>query len=94
MIPNERLAQLLKQAIQWQISQCRYHNIQDFPYSLYKDHQCDASQLPTVTTHILSGHLDEIWYMAFSNTGKWLASCSKDKTAIIWNVQVFFSMVG
>ncbi|CAK9178723.1 unnamed protein product [Ilex paraguariensis] len=34
----------------------------------------------------LCGHKDEVWYVKFSNKGQYLASGSKDYTAIIWEV--------
>jgi WD40 repeat protein len=39
---------------------------------------------------ILREHRDEVWFLQFSNNGKYLASASNDKSAIIW--KVFFSL--
>lgn len=33
------------------------------------------------------GHSDEIWHVAYSHDGKYLASVSKDKSCIIWNME-------
>ncbi|XP_021736376.1 protein KAKU4-like isoform X2 [Chenopodium quinoa] len=33
---------------------------------------------------ILEGHQDEVWCLQFSHKGKYLASASKDRSAIIW----------
>lgn len=34
----------------------------------------------------MDAHKDEVWYIQFSNNGKYLASASKDATALIWEV--------
>lgn len=35
---------------------------------------------------VLQAHLDEVWFLQFSNNGKYLASSSYDRSAIIWEV--------
>lgn len=35
---------------------------------------------------ILDAHDDEVWFVQFSHNGKYLASASNDRTAIIWEV--------
>lgn len=35
---------------------------------------------------ILQGHSDEVWFLQFSHNGKYLASSSKDQSAMIWEV--------
>lgn len=35
---------------------------------------------------ILEEHTDEVWFLQFSHDGKYLASSSKDQSAIIWEV--------
>ncbi|CAG8545721.1 3038_t:CDS:2, partial [Scutellospora calospora] len=77
---------LLEQATTFQRISCLYHNSDKY-ISLYSDHVCDRSQFPSKTTHIFERHEDEVWYVAFSNNGKFLASASKDKTAIIWSLE-------
>ncbi|CAG8595998.1 14646_t:CDS:10 [Acaulospora morrowiae] len=86
MIPEHRLETLLEQATTLQRMSCLYHNTDEY-ISLYSDHVCDRSQFPTVTTHTFLQHTDEVWYVAFSNNGKFLASASRDKTAIIWSIE-------
>ena len=90
MIPQRRFATLLSQARSWQQNQCLYHNAPSDPrtFSLYTDHLCDTSPFPRVTTAILEVHTDEVWNMEWSHNGQYLASASKDKTAIIWRVEV------
>ncbi|KAF7970217.1 hypothetical protein HWV62_24744 [Athelia sp. TMB] len=55
-------------------------------YSLYADHTCDRAAFPGTTTAILSVHTDEVWNIEWSHCGGFLASASRDKTAIIWRV--------
>lgn len=38
---------------------------------------------------VLQAHLDEVWFLQFSNNGKYLASSSSDRSAIIWEVNFF-----
>ncbi|KAJ3503248.1 hypothetical protein NLJ89_g8518 [Agrocybe chaxingu] len=46
----------------------------------------DDSKSPLVVTieQVLQGHKDEIWNICWSNSGKYLASASKDHNVIIW----------
>ena len=39
---------------------------------------------PWITTSILEAHKDEVWNIQWSHDGMYLASASKDKSAIIW----------
>jgi len=88
MVPEHRLETLLEQATALQRLSCLYHNA-DARISLYSDHVCPRSQFPSVTKHIFEGHSDEVWYVAFSRSGKYLASASKDKTVIIWSMEIW-----
>ncbi|KAG6519755.1 WD repeat-containing protein 26 homolog [Zingiber officinale] len=87
MIPERRLEHLIEQALNVQREACYFHNSVEGCLSLYTDHQCGKDQLPSQTTQILQEHHDEVWYIQFSNQGKYLASSSNDKSAIIWEVQ-------
>lgn len=87
MIPQHRLETLLEQAKAMQRIDCVYH-ASDTPISLLTDCACDPSAFPSVTTHILTEHTDEIWRLEFSHDGEWLATAGRDKTAIIWSVKV------
>jgi len=94
--PESRLKKLLLQAVRFQESNCLYHNVTEEILSLYEDHACDPTQIPTETHQILEKHTDEVWYIKFSHNGKLLASASKDSTVIIWEVtadQVRFSKI-
>lgn len=87
MLPEHRLASLLDQVKQTQISKCLYHNTANSP-SLYSDHVCDRNQFPLATVKILSNHRDEVWFVQFSNDGTQLATGGKDSTVIIWDLDV------
>lgn len=89
MLPQRRLAVLLEQAKSFQRQNCVFHNA-DAQLSLLADCRCDANSFPSLTTHTLTGHTDEIWRLEFSHNGEWLATAGRDKTAIIWNVKVRF----
>jgi WD40 repeat protein len=86
LLPERRLERLVLQAIQLQKRDCLYHNAPDDALSLFEDHRCSPLHLPRKVKHVLSAHTDEVWFVQFSHNGKYLASASKDKTAIIWNV--------
>ncbi|KAI9827694.1 MAG: hypothetical protein M1819_006895 [Sarea resinae] len=88
MIPEHRLAVLLDQVKQNQISNCLYHNTAS-PPSLYSDHMCNRSQFPLRTTLELSQHSDEVWFLDFSHDGTKLATASKDKTVVIYATDTF-----
>ncbi|KAA8538957.1 hypothetical protein F0562_025649 [Nyssa sinensis] len=80
-----RLESLVESAVCAQRNYCRYHNSAD-TVSLYEDHSCGREQFPTETVQILWDHKDEVWFVKFSNNGKYLASSSRDGKVIIWEV--------
>ncbi|GLB34733.1 putative WD40 repeat-like protein [Lyophyllum shimeji] len=88
MIPQRRFATLLNQAQAHQRQHCLYHNSpsDSSAFSLYTDHHCNKSAFPRITTTILEVHTDEVWNMEWSHDGSYLATASKDKTAIIWRL--------
>lgn len=47
-----------------------------------------GSNLKKTLLQVLGAHRDEVWFLQFSNNGKYLASASNDKTAIIWEVSL------
>uniref|UniRef100_A0A2N9G4W9 CTLH domain-containing protein n=1 Tax=Fagus sylvatica TaxID=28930 RepID=A0A2N9G4W9_FAGSY len=87
MIPEKRLEHLVEQALDVQRDACMFHNSLDSDLSLYSDHQCGRSRIPSQTLQILQAHTDEVWFLEFSHNGKYLASSSKDQSAIIWEVK-------
>ncbi|KAI4308139.1 hypothetical protein L6164_031243 [Bauhinia variegata] len=86
MIPERRLEHLVEQALILQREACIFHNSLDKEMSLYCDHQCGKDQIPSRTLQILEAHDDEVWFVQFSHNGKYLASSSNDRSAIIWEV--------
>ncbi|KAI4305977.1 hypothetical protein L6164_029298 [Bauhinia variegata] len=86
MIPERRLEHLVEQALILQREACIFHNSLDKEMSLYCDHQCGKDQIPSRTLQILDAHDDEVWFVQFSHNGKYLASSSNDRSAIIWEV--------
>ncbi|KAL9388212.1 hypothetical protein Peur_016817 [Populus x canadensis] len=86
MIHPTRLESIIEEAISLRRLSCLYHNISDRNVSLYSDHKCGMSRLPCQAKQILHMHVDEVWFLQFSHNGKYLASASKDKSAIIWEV--------
>ncbi|EIN07189.1 WD40 repeat-like protein [Punctularia strigosozonata HHB-11173 SS5] len=101
MIPPRRFSTLLTQALTYQRQSCIYHNgptplpipgsgssltSSSSAFSLYRDHLCDKNAFPRITTMILEGHTDEVWNLKWSHDGQFLATVSKDQTAIIWKV--------
>lgn len=89
MLPTRRLNNLLNHARAYQRSSCLYHDPRA-PFSLYEDHECSRARFPTLTTYVLMEHEDEVWNIAWSRGGRYLASASKDRTAVIWKIGVSF----
>ncbi|XP_037457228.1 WD repeat-containing protein 26 homolog [Triticum dicoccoides] len=85
MVPERRLENLVEQALTVQREACYLHNSVD-GLSLYIDHHCGRDQIPSQVLQVLCAHSDEVWFLQFSNNGKYLASASNDKTAVIWKV--------
>lgn len=88
MIPEHRLATLLTSMQEEQIWHCRYHNTMDKP-SLYTDHECAADDFPLHTMLELKHHSDEVWHLAFSPQGKWLATTGKDGSVFVYDADSF-----
>lgn len=88
MIRDHRLAELLDQVKSAQINQCLYHNT-SIPPSLYSDHMCNQEDFPTKTWMILEEHAGEVYCVAFSPDGKWLATAGEDRLCIIYDAVNF-----
>lgn len=88
MLPEHRLAVLLEQVKNYQVSGCVFHTSATSP-SLYADHYCDKSNFPSHVMCELYGHAGEVWQVRFSHNGKRLASCGIGHYVIIWDVPTF-----
>ena len=87
MIPERRLETLLEQSKAYQKSTCPYHT-SDEPISLLIDHNCSRRAFPNATLHCLKDHSDEVWTLAFSHDGRFLATAGADRRILIWSVEV------
>jgi WD40 repeat protein len=84
MLEPQRLEQLMKQAVAFQLHNCKYHNVYLSEYSLLEDHHCSKQMLPTKCVAVLKRHKDEVWIIKFSNSGHKLATIGKDNVIVIW----------
>lgn len=87
MLPSRRLQALLNQAMTYQRRDCFYHDSPERVQTLFSDHKCGRSSFPSTLAHVIEDHSNEVWHIAFSNNGRYLASGSKDATAKIWSVE-------
>ncbi|KAB5550961.1 WD domain-containing protein [Coniochaeta sp. 2T2.1] len=88
MLPEHRLATMLQQVKEHQLSTCKYHTDPE-PPSLYADHYCPKDRFPSVVAYELKDHAGEVWQVEFSHDGSKMASCGKDNFVIIWSVPSF-----
>ena len=88
MLPEHRLAVLLDQVKESQISNCLFHTSSK-PPSLYSDHICDRNRFPSQVALELDEHSGELWQVRFSHDGSRLATCGQDPCVIIWSVPEF-----
>lgn len=88
MIPPRRLATLFDQSRRYQELHCMYHTESSAVPSLLADHRCRRLAFPSVSTHVLAEHEDEVWVVAWSHCGQYLASGGKDPYVIIWKIGV------
>ncbi|KAL1892064.1 hypothetical protein Sste5346_007219 [Sporothrix stenoceras] len=85
MLPEHRLAVLLGQIKDFQVSGCVFHTSATSP-SLYADHQCDKNNFPSHVLHEIDSNNGEVWQIRFSNNGKFLATCGSGRYVHIYDV--------
>ncbi|WVN90744.1 uncharacterized protein L203_105987 [Cryptococcus depauperatus CBS 7841] len=86
MIPSRRLSTLFTQARQYQQHTSPFLE-QPTANSLYSDYKAEQPEFPSITTHVLMDHTDEVWRIEWSPDGSKLASAGKDRLVVIWNVE-------
>lgn len=92
MLPERRLATLLSQAQSYQQRHHAFPSSASEPFSLLVDAEAQSTEtFPDHTSRILREHTDEVWRLAWSHSGDFLATAGKDRTVIIWNVKVRLS---
>jgi WD repeat-containing protein 26 len=77
MIPEDRLETLLLRSID--------------SNSLLEEEISPLKLVPKDVFKVLKNHTDEVWNLEFSHDGKYLASCSADKTVLIYQTSDFDS---
>jgi WD40 repeat protein len=86
MLSPNRLEELLKQAVSYQVNTCKFHNTFVPNYSLLSNHTCRLDALPSKCIATLSRHKDQVWIVKFSSTGEKIASLCKDGSICIWSL--------
>jgi WD40 repeat protein len=86
LVPEARLEELVEQALLAQLERCPYHNSRGLRMSLFSDYVAGPEQLPTEAAEVLDAHADEVWAVQFSPDGRWMATASKDGSALLWAV--------
>ncbi|KAK8187225.1 WD repeat-containing protein 26 [Phyllosticta capitalensis] len=84
MIPERRLAVLLDQVKDHWVANCLYHNTSASP-SLYLDHMCEREDFPLAAVLELRHHVDEVWFLRFSNDGSMLATTGRDQRVVVYD---------
>jgi len=96
MVPENRLQKLLVasvnrsnenlQQIKTNGSHVSKQQQQHAALSLLDEEASPGDMIPRDCIHVLEHHKDEVWHVQFSPDGKYLATCSADKTAQIFEV--------
>ncbi len=86
LLPENRLEELIEQALTTQIEKCRLHNTLHPDISLLRNYSCGLEQLPVHCSQILEAHTSEVWHLQFSHNGKMLATCGRDNKVILWDI--------
>ena len=86
LLAENRLETLLGQALELQKQQAKFPYTKQTNVGLLEDLVHEPERMPRKVLHRLVGHQDEVWFVRFSHDGTRLASASKDKTVIIWDI--------
>jgi len=86
VVPVSRMLSLADHAISHQISQCQFHNNGLTHFSILHDHRCSLGEIPKACVAVLE-HDDEVWDVKFSHDGSRIASASKDRSIIVWDMK-------
>ena len=86
MLQPDRLQRLLKDSLQYQMTVCRYHNMEERIFSFLEDHKCRKDIMPEHCISVLTKHKDEVWQGSFSPNGLYFASIGKDNHLIIYSI--------
>ncbi|KAI9168631.1 hypothetical protein H9P43_008004 [Blastocladiella emersonii ATCC 22665] len=86
-VPPNRLINLLKQAVAYQVEYARYHpKVPPRIQSLLEDYT--AYIIPNAVRHVLAGHADNVKCCTFVGAdGQLIASGSSDNTARLWHTE-------
>uniref|UniRef100_A0A7S0INT6 CTLH domain-containing protein n=1 Tax=Calcidiscus leptoporus TaxID=127549 RepID=A0A7S0INT6_9EUKA len=87
LLPEHRLQTLLQQAVLWQTNQSMFTHAALCGQSLFEDLCSSADDIPRETVRVLEKHSDEVWFVKFSHNGEMLASASKDRIVVVWDVR-------
>ena len=86
MIPPDRLQQLMSQALESQVTSCKYHYSATHSLSLLEDHRCAKESLSFVTVQHIQSMNNELWDCAFAKHGEKLAIVKKDGELVVWKL--------
>lgn len=90
MVPENRLEKLLMQAIYYQRENHMIDSSEatagDIEISLLQEDVHPSHVAPCKCIYTFEDHKDEVWGVQFSPNGRYLASCSADRTAIIYDL--------
>eukprot|EP00993_Chasmostoma_nieuportense_P005547 NODE_616_length_2011_cov_48.557325_g572_i0.p1 GENE.NODE_616_length_2011_cov_48.557325_g572_i0~~NODE_616_length_2011_cov_48.557325_g572_i0.p1 ORF type:complete len:589 (-),score=177.28 NODE_616_length_2011_cov_48.557325_g572_i0:125-1891(-) len=85
ILQEQRLYTLLQQSQAYQRQHCLFHNTTQDHCSLLQDHLCPKSSIPQHTRCVLRFHTDEVWFVVFSHSGRYLATAGKDQVCFVFD---------
>lgn len=94
ILPPHRLEHLVSQAVSFQRQNNMFYIPQEVnTISLYQDLKSDSSWFPSRVVRELNHHTNEVWFVKFSNSGRYLCSTSLDCQVLIYDVENDFQIV-